>query len=1331
MKLQISTRPGEKTPEKIGQPRVAMITPGRTNSTDQITPQKIVLNQNVTPRKIAPLPAVALSGTNSGKGPVKYYAANASTLPINVVQQLLATRGAKLETGPNQQSILYIPMENDGESRNVVPLSGKYVSSIPTTVIKPTVLDTQAKLVTAVTNTSGNASVFSQVNVVTSSKSKSPVTSNALILPKPQSVQGNSPVLNASLPSGFVAVPVQQGTSVNSVNSNQYASAGISKTVKTIFQSRLAAGGIALNPTSPPRYPTNETVRTLLDKRKSVDEKSGSSHKPVGDSKHTTYTCIASQLQRPCSSTLTSSVILKKIAANADSNGTSVTSPGVALASYKTVTNDKSQSEMIVKTTSVQQHVLTSISPAKLNTLLLQTSAAGAKSIPSLIKLPSKAVLDSAVKAVVTSVHTTLPTVNIKVPSPTSLPSIGPRRNVTKTIQTMKSPIPVAPKVVTQNSGRTSLSVADSHCVFSTQSTLATSSRMENSSQPPVPSNSTVQTPVATLVQGADGKKILTKIPSLNPSSENIQVGYLTPHGYVIQKLQQNPGGASASAILNQLGLQSQVKQESTGNQSAPGIQLIQNAEGLLQIVPKASLHTQLPSSTAAILQLGNQPITTLVPTSLSKKALSNKQVVAINAQGKHIIVKQKVQSTQAQVSSADLTVIFPKSKAEEITKTPLLAIASQPQTLNTVKTLKPINGSQTMEIKPPISTSYLLPQTVSGALSQAQSPIVTQASFSPLLNMQQVVLPGTGVQLASPVGLNLLQPSVPLKSPTMIQASQNMNSQPTLKSPAVQQVVQINQALLNQALMSNLGQNQMRVSPTVTLSPSPVSAISRPVLLSSSSQVDQSIVMKKGEHSNMSKVSLSNSINVPKEIHVTAQNQQVLPLNSSKAEVVIPSGLSGATNSLNVLTASTNTPAKQMVFQFAIPTQGILSPTLKTAVISQAVTSTPSSTTSHQEKPLPTQLFVNSYAGKNPSTSQSSNAVHISLARPVQMETSVSKVTQDTAYSNKQVEQSNLPRSNQSNQKLLLYSIGGQLVTGQGVPVTLHQGVLKVMPQGKLQIANQTLTPEQIRMTLAKIATSSLNTEPVTTQTGQTTVAGNTSSTSLIGQPKIAPVNIVNKNPTQHTHVEKPPVSISTAITNASVMDHSYQHKQRIANVSGHIIKELSPVNDVDVKQETGCETNKPEKMLNCFKPNAVCIMKSTADPSGYTVFPFTDDSEELKQANSIGVVREINLASTDQDKSTRDQDTTKTAIMSVNGDCKEDCIVKEHPLSLNDISNDSAEANSGNKDDSNVDEDDDDDGNQLVIDDSTNEKEAALNLLTLANQALGPTTDMKVEKC
>jgi hypothetical protein len=52
---------------------------------------------------------------------------------------------------------------------------------------------------------------------------------------------------------------------------------------------------------------------------------------------------------------------------------------------------------------------------------------------------------------------------NMKVPSPVTMPSIQPRRNITKTIQSMKVPIPTTPKVETKTTGPITVQISPSN----------------------------------------------------------------------------------------------------------------------------------------------------------------------------------------------------------------------------------------------------------------------------------------------------------------------------------------------------------------------------------------------------------------------------------------------------------------------------------------------------------------------------------------------------------------------------------------------------------------------------------------------------------------------------------------------------------------------------------------------------------------------------------------------------------------------------------------------------------------------------------------------------
>lgn len=166
----------------------------------------------------------------------------------------------------------------------------------------------------------------------------------------------------------------------------------------------------------------------------------------------------------------------------------------------------------------------TETSPENHGTIVVQPTASGVKKL----KLPSKAALDSAIKTVVTEVKTSLPTVNIKVPSPVTMPSIQPRRNITKTIQSMKVPIPTTPKVETKTTGPITVQVCPPNSLQPMTPVVG---------QPNIALASPLQSGILNLNQLNNGNQImLTNLKSNSniPTGQNVVQGYLTPQGLII-----------------------------------------------------------------------------------------------------------------------------------------------------------------------------------------------------------------------------------------------------------------------------------------------------------------------------------------------------------------------------------------------------------------------------------------------------------------------------------------------------------------------------------------------------------------------------------------------------------------------------------------------------------------------------------------------------------------------------------------------------------------------------------------------------------------------------
>lgn len=1302
------------TPEKI--PSQKVILP------NQSTPQKIVPCPVNTPRKIAPH---TMASNISGKPKVKYYAANASTLPINVVQQLIATRGAKLSQGAfSNQSILLIPMENEGQTRNVV--SSASVTPVKTQ-LSPTATTPDIKTVKSENTPSPGSTCASAVKT----------SPNTLILPKPLT----SPVL--SLGQGLPNLQIQPGF------------AGLQRP-QTFLQPALVDGlnvtrlvHVGISPKSPTRYPTNETVKTLLEKRKPlVDEKEPF----VLEKKKAIVGCVnkSSTSVNSCSSLSAASdqlpVTLYQTShspsrispVNATQNLIKVENniePGQVNSAIASVANvqptlmsmDPAKKEALISAVKAQQCVITSISAAKLNTLLLQTTAAGAKSIPSLINLPSKAALDLAVKAVVTSVNVTLPTVNIKVPSPTSLPSIGPRRNVTKTIQTMKSPISVAPKVVTETySGHTTLSCADLHSSASSPmfaaacpvQGLSTSSNALSVTQSPVlttcpvqglsiPTNAlpVTQSQMLTGTQDEDGKKVLSRLaPQL----------VLTPKG-VMQMGYVSPGQLTCSATSV-----AQVGAASTG----PGgnqAMLIQNSAGQYQLIQQPSPVIQQSTQGNCLQQLANQSVS---PSPGQNLLQSIKPVVALNASGNPIILPTVKPNTQLVSSSSPPSIVLHNSTYYAATpRKPLLNLGSTSPTLASSGMI----GSPSVigNLKSP-SPGFVLQQPASNMLHTTQTPIIPQTGMvSPLLNLQQGLVLQGGMQLASPlvnpIGLNLMQPGLQaLQNPAspQVSAAQNLNLLQTAGTSAAvgSQLLNLNPLLLNTALASTaegvLRQQLNQFGAT----------IGSANMSTSLPRMGINTVVKPG-FQQQAKTPLTTVLG--QSTVVSAQNgaRLVSPLPQMLqvpgSSLVIPT-LGGANQQLNLLGQLAATPSsaqKQLVFQYPSSGQSV------STIASQLAQNT-STATKHFVSPA-NKHFLNDQGRAVTSIAGAAQNMRVKVMMP----NAGQSVTKNDNVLNTTVAINQVTlaqKTSPTQQKLLLFSIGGQLVTGQGVPVSLSDGVLKVVPNGKIKINNQTLTPDQIKQTLAKInEAAAMTLNPVSMQ--HMIQTGHTGSNPATAQGKIIPVKIVKD-------------SNSEAGPSSANMDHSYLHNSNEKVVAsmvngnsdrftvshvltgmksetdGHCISEtvsvspnfqtgLQVVNSDSMKFEPGQEVH----FLDQSKDKILGV-KPTVHSSGYVVRQPTANQEETDE-RPCSAPQSYNIG-----KLVMGKDSKRFVIKAP---------VKIDLNSCGDDSNCMVNYNSRMKTKTQVGVDDDDESeHKLVIDDDLNEKEAALNLLTLANQALAPMT-------
>ena len=1471
------------TPQKIL--TAYPLTPHKTEATNQIS-NIVVPAAQVTTLSMSAIPTVTVSPqavtipsetTNMGavsKGKVKYYAANASTLPINVVQQLLATRGAKLQTGPNQQSILYIPMESEGSSRSVISVTkavtqtSSVVPQVDTKLI-PSQSETSSTTVSVplltVSQTLGSQSVNNLVKVVTTQTvSNVTLALSSVSLPAVNTVSScnKGPELSTvSLASQPISSSLTQALQIQTTD---LATSGSNVKPGDLSGSSVAS----LKPVyfSPPKYPTNETVRTLLFKRKSSSEDKVKHPLSLPESLEDKIPPKLRQFQGPPYLKISpkpaniqpvnaaNPISLQQISSN-QILGLTRSSANQILAPTLTLSTPNSG----LGAASAQQCVFTSISASKLNTLLLQTSAAGAKSIPSLIKLPSKAALDSAVKAVVTSVNVTLPTVNIKVPSPTSLPSIGPRRNVTKTIQTMKSPIPVAPKVVTMSSGSvlgTTMSGANSNMLVSSAATplvsvagqsvglgsnlipagqvpsstlqvvtLASQSSgimlkgldliraqlgpgaiVSLASQPQVGPRSTTSSPLiyvssqangqsATLVQSSqtlskvvqnlEGKNVVTKmIPQTILTSQGLVQGFVTPQGIVIPQSKKTQNQASAQASSSVFTHTGQL-----ATKQSPVSQSVKIASPQSQALVSPNLkNINSPLSSVGRPNIAPPPLQ-LMKTPSGTSQLSANVIQAVNAANTPRITV----SVADNQSRSTMPVIMPVSQLNSPAITTVATAAT------------PIQSSQQ-------PGKFIFPPNLSGL------QLATSTSMSPMINLPQgLLMPGTAnLPVASPVlnqlGIPFLQQGMTVQSPGVLQ--QNLNLLQTSLNPSgLQQLVSpviltpgmISPQVLNQSTglqlqgvkTESLQQNNLiplsnqlptslpnaKASGNGNLSSvqlptgqvigslgqvgTTISGVNADIL----KQVNAAALVKQMASSQLqTKVNVGNA-SLPDVKPILLQQQLNTPANQPSAlKLASPSliqnlGISNTGTQVQgsqvkleggrvISGLNTNMPKGFSTVTPQQPSDGqsILTPS-QIPVATLAITNSQMSASALAKlgsKTIAVNQITNEVVaplGVNPGTTKQAagpskviavNKISNKIENiyPTKLTPKVTAAQPDLIASQAKplvIRPLKSPETVQntatgSQQKIMLFSIGGQLVTQQGVPVTLENGVLKLMPQAIVQIANQTLTPKQIQQTLAKISQATI--PAVSVSTPHVIPPPSSSSTMSVSQ---TPVSLSSK---LFANTQSLSIAPAVQVTVTQSRDHTYETP--VMSVSKDLqhstnISDKKPIRPLEKELENHYVTvqnitNTPGHFSNTTpKPgpsNVQFVLKPMGHSSGYIVCPrmsgvvSAPQNTESKVENSIGT--SVKMITSEQ--------VSKSTTVSEKGE--RSLVNSENRLNVNGEHERLEETDEGDDDDLSetklvIDTKDQDCSETNKRQGSYTDKEAALNLLRLANQTLGSSDE------
>ena len=251
------------------------------------------------------------------------------------------------------------------------------------------------------------------------------------------------------------------------------------------------------------------------------------------------------------------------------------------------------------------------------------------------LRLPGQSSLDDALQTVVTSYHTTLPTADIKVPSPTTLPSLSPRKNVTRTVQSTKAPIPTTTRMQTE---KKSVSLTKTIVSGGTTFTLgpnAVAAMIAGGSGGARPG--TVVLPAGQQLTGVDasGKKqvMLQVMPQGVVGGSNILQGYILPQGATVRTVRLgNPRAVPTSSTAADAAVASPVGASGAtmpGNNAGSGLLMPQavtsktTSEVLKSMLAARGLTnsatpTSLPASVAATLPGSITSSVSVVPRTVS-----------------------------------------------------------------------------------------------------------------------------------------------------------------------------------------------------------------------------------------------------------------------------------------------------------------------------------------------------------------------------------------------------------------------------------------------------------------------------------------------------------------------------------------------------------------------------------------------------------------------------------------------------------------------------------------------------------------------------------------
>ena len=425
--------------------------------------------------------------------------------------------------------------------------------------------------------------------------------------------------------------------------------------------------------------------------------------------------------------------------------------------------------------------------------IIVSGAHTGKNITPKDVTQTSESVIDNALKTVMTTVQTSLPTAQIKVNSPFAATT----RNVTMATSAMKSPIPAVPAVeaMSLSPTKTVPVTAINHSLTSTTPTSTVTSCV-------------VTSPPSTIINkaGANSIKIIPDVKQVAVES-NTGVNNITVQA---QKQISNSPATIIQGIGAQKNVIVQMKQH-----GAQGIALLQN-----MVHPVNNIGTSKPDVTS--IKQGHQTVHNLLLQ--QKKEASNVKLIPVSGNSlktSTVVITASSSFVTVAAATSTITTTGSVTKAQQlkvggkIPLSPKTKISSlpyvKPQTIQQIIESKAKASSASQQMKPPQASSpqnkatVVMPGTAPGA------PVrIVQASS---VHASPVQAAPSGVATANGVSTELS----PSAGSTMTNVMANIGGKMVQLRVAVGPGQNINQILQSPQLQQQLQQlQQSQLSGTV-----------------------------------------------------------------------------------------------------------------------------------------------------------------------------------------------------------------------------------------------------------------------------------------------------------------------------------------------------------------------------------------------------------------------------------------------------------------------------------------------------------------------------------